>query len=173
MSQNRWRILVADEILPEGLALLRTAPGVEVDDLRLSRAELLAQVGDYQALIVRSGTPVDRELIGHAIKLQVVGRAGLAFDNIDVAAATERGIMVLNTPEAYSLAAAEHTMALLLALCRHVAAADASVRAGVWERERFLGAQLAGKVLGLVGLGRVGQLVAQRAAGVWHVSRGL
>ena len=164
MTQNQWRILVADDILLEGLAILRAAPGVQVDDLRLSRAELLARLGEYDALVVRSGTPVDRELMERGARLQVIGRAGLAFDNIDVAAATERGIMVLNTPDAYSLAAAEHTMALLLALCRHVPAADASVRAGAWERERFLGAQLSGKVLGLVGLGRVGQLVAQRAA---------
>src|SRR5258708_5338414 len=164
MTQHPWRILVADEILLEGLELLRMAPGVEVDDLRLSRAELLARLGGYDALIVRSGTPVDREMMERGSDLRVIGRAGLAFDNIDVAAATERGIMVLNTPDAYSLAAAEHTLALLLALCRHVPAADASVRAGAWERDRFLGAQLSGKVLGLVGLGRVGQLVAQRAA---------
>jgi len=163
MTQYQWRILVADDILPEGLALLRAAPDVLVDDLRLSRAELLERLGDYDAVVVRSGTGVDRELMERGAKLQVIGRAGLAFDNIDVAAATERGIMVLNTPDAYSLAAAEHTMALLLALCRHVPAADASVRAGAWERDRFLGAQLSGKLLGLVGLGRVGQLVAKRA----------
>jgi D-3-phosphoglycerate dehydrogenase len=164
MTDTQWRILVADEILPEGLAVLRQAPGVQMDELRLSRAQLLDRIGEYHALIVRSGTPIDRELMEKGARLQVIGRAGLAFDNIDVAAATERGIMVLNTPEAYSLAAAEHTMALMLALCRHVPAADASVRGGAWERDRFLGAQLSGKVLGLVGLGRVGQLVAQRAA---------
>ena len=154
MSQNRWRILVADEILPEGLALLRTAPGVEVDDLRLSRAELLAQVGDYQALIVRSGTPVDRELIEHGIKLQVVGRAGLALDNIDVAAATERGIMVLNTPDAYSLAAAEHTHWRCCWRCAGTSQRPMPLfGAGAWERERFLGAQLAGKSAGSGGPG--------------------
>ena len=163
MTHGPWRILVADDILPEGLALLRQAAGAQVDDLRLSRAELLACLGQYHALIVRSGTAVDRALMEHGASLRVIGRAGLAYDNIDVGAATERGIMVLNSPDAYSLAAAEHTLALLLALCRHVPAADASVRAGAWERERFLGAQLAGKVLGLVGLGRVGRLVAQRA----------
>ena len=164
MTDIIWRILAADEILPEGLALLRQAPGVQVDDLRLSRSELAGRLGDYDALIVRSGTPVDRQLIACGVRLRVIGRAGLAFDNIDVAAATERGIMVLNTPEAYSLAAAEHTLALLLAVARHVPAADASVRAGSWERDRFLGGQLSGKVLGLVGLGNVGKLVAQRAA---------
>ncbi len=164
MTQTLWRILVADELLPEGLAVLRAAPGVQVDDLRLSRTALLARLGDYHALIVRSGTPIDRALLEAGPRLQVIGRAGLALDNIDVAAATEHGILVLNTPDAYSLSAAEHTLALLLALCRHLPAADASVRAGAWERERFLGTQLSGKTLGLVGLGRVGQLVAQRAA---------
>ncbi|MCC6188346.1 MAG: phosphoglycerate dehydrogenase, partial [Anaerolineales bacterium] len=158
-----YRILVADEILPAGLDLLRAAPDARVDDLRLSRAELLAQVGDYDALIVRSGTPVDRPLIEAGRSLRVIGRAGLALDNIDLAAATERGLMVMNTPQAYSLAAAEHTLALMLALCRRVPAAEAALRRGEWGRGRFLGVQLHGKMLGLVGLGRVGRLVAQRA----------
>ena len=127
MTNGPWRILVADDILPEGLALLRQAAGAQVDDLRLSRAELLACLGQYHALIVRSGTAVDRALMEHGASLRVIGRAGLAYDNIDVGAATERGIMVLNSPDAYSLAAAEHTLALLLALCRHVPATDASV----------------------------------------------
>jgi D-3-phosphoglycerate dehydrogenase len=164
MTDTRWRILVADDILPEGLAVLRDAAEARVDDLRLDRGELLARLQHYDALIVRSGTPIDRELIDHGPRLQVIGRAGLALENIDLAAATEHGIMVLNAPEAYVLAAAEHTLALLLALARHVPQADQAVRAGLWERERFMGTQLAGKVLGLIGLGRVGQQVARRAA---------
>jgi D-3-phosphoglycerate dehydrogenase len=158
-----FRILVADEILPEGLDVLRAAPDAQVDDLRLSRADLLARLGEYHALIVRSGTPVDRALIEAGRCLRVIGRAGLALDNVDLAAATEHGLMVMNTPQAYSVAAAEHTLALMLALCRRIPAADASVRRGEWARGEFLGTQLRGKTLGMVGLGRVGHLVAERA----------
>ena len=160
-----FRVLLADEILPEGLALLRDAPDVSVDDVRLDRPALLNRLVDYHALIVRSGTPVDRALIERGQKLRVIGRAGLALGNVDIGAATEHGVMVLNTPEAYSVAAAEHTLALLLALCRYLPLADAAVRRGEWDRSRYLGVQLAGKTLGLLGLGRVGQLVAARAQG--------
>jgi len=156
-------ILIADEILPEGVALLRAAPEVQVADLRLSRAELLEHIADYDAVITRSGTAVDATLIERGTRLKVIGRAGLALDNIDIATATERGVMVMHTPEAYSLAAAEHTLALMLALCRKIPAADAAMRRGEWVREQFTGAQLHGKTLGLVGLGRVGRLVAARA----------
>jgi D-3-phosphoglycerate dehydrogenase len=158
-----FHILLADEILPDGLAVLQAAGDVTVDDLRLSHANLRERLPGYDALIVRSGTPVDRDLITSGPRLRVIGRAGLSCDNIDLAAATERGIMVMNTPEAYSLAAAEHTLALILALARQLPAADAAVRRGEWQRERYLGVQLHGKVLGLVGLGRVGRLVAARA----------
>ncbi len=158
-----YRILVVDDILPEGLALLRAAPDTSVDDVRLDRAGLLARIGDYHALIVRSGTPIDRAVLERGRQLKIVARAGRVFDNIDVAAATELGIMVMHTPQAYSVAAAEHTLALMLALARHVPAADAAVRQGAWDRGQFLGSQLFGKTLGLVGFGRVGQLVAARA----------
>src|SRR5206468_3445622 len=120
----RKRVAAAAEVFIRAPSLSSILP------LALGRAALPAAYATlYHALIVRSGTPVDREMMQRAVNLQVIGRAGLAFDNIDVAAATERGIIVLNTPDAYSLAAAEHTLALLLALCRHVPAADASVRA--------------------------------------------
>ncbi|MCC7359552.1 MAG: phosphoglycerate dehydrogenase [Anaerolineales bacterium] len=158
-----YRILIADEILPEGSDLLRAAPDAEVDDLRLTRAELLDRISAYDAVITRSGTPMDAELIARGPRLKVLGRAGLSLDNVDLAAATDHGLMVTHTPEAYSLSAAEHTLALLLALCRQIPAADASLRRGEWTREQFTGAQLHGKTLGLVGLGRVGRLVAARA----------
>jgi D-3-phosphoglycerate dehydrogenase len=134
-----------------------------VDDCRLDRAALLERIGDYDALIVRSGTPVDAEVLRRGRRLRVVARAGRSFDNIDVAEATALGIMVMHTPQAYAVAAAEHTLALMLALARHVPAADAAARRGAVDRGEFLGSQLAGKVLGLVGFGRVGQLVAARA----------
>ncbi len=158
------KILIVDEIAPDGVALLRAAGEFEVDDRRLRRAELLECIGQYDAVVVRSGTPVDRPLLERAARLRLIARAGLAYDNIDVAAATELGIMVMHTPQAYSLAAAEHTLALLLALYRNVPAADASVRRGEWDRSAYLGAQLHGQTLGLIGFGRVGRLVASRAA---------
>ncbi len=158
-----FHILVVDEILPEGMSLLRAATDAQVDDARVSRTELEARIGTYDAVITRSQTPVDAALLALAAKLKVVARAGLSLDNIDIEAATDRGVMVMHTPEAYSLSAAEHTLALMLALCRQVPAADAAMRRGEWARERFTGAQLHGKTLGLVGLGRVGRLVAARA----------
>lgn len=158
-----YHILVVDQILPEGLAVLRAAPDAVTDDLRLTRAELLARVPDYDALIIRSGTAIDHDLIEQSVRLKVIGRAGISLNNVDIAAATERGVMVLNTPQANSLATAEHTLALMLAVCRHLPQAEAALRQRVWERSRFLGTQLQGKTLGLVGFGRVGQLVAVRA----------
>jgi D-3-phosphoglycerate dehydrogenase / 2-oxoglutarate reductase len=159
-----FRILVADDILPEGLAVLAEAADAEFDDERLSPAALAGRLGDYDAVIVRSGTPITRQMIEAASgRLRVVGRAGLALDNIDLEAATEQGILVTHTPTAYSLAAAEHTFALLLAMCRHVPAADRGVRMGEWPRRELMGEQLYGRTLGLLGLGRVGQQVAARA----------
>ena len=156
------KVLVPESLSEEGLEKLRTE--TEVDARRLSREELLEVIGDYDALVVRSATRVDRELLERAGRLKVVGRAGVGLDNIDVATATRLGIMVVNAPTSNVLSAAEHTMALLLALARHIPAADASLRAGAWERERFTGVELEGKTLGILGLGRIGTLVAQRAA---------
>ncbi|MDW8327802.1 MAG: phosphoglycerate dehydrogenase [Anaerolineales bacterium] len=164
---NTFRILITDPLPDEGLALLRAAPDVHADyrpELGTRNGdELLVAAADYDALIVRSGTAVNRELIERCGRLKIIGRAGVALDNVDIAAATERGVMVMNTPESAALAAAEHTLALLLALCRHLPAADASVRRGDWERSRYWGVQLDGKTLGLIGFGRVGRLVAPRA----------
>lgn len=162
-----FRILITDPLPDEGLALLRAATDAQTDyrpELGTrDGAELLNAAAEYDALIVRSGTAVSRELIEHCARLKIIGRAGVALDNIDIPAATERGVMVMNTPESAALAAAEHTLALLLALCRHLPAADASVRRGEWERSRYWGVQLDGKTLGLIGFGRVGRLVAPRA----------
>lgn len=157
------RVLVSESLSEEGLEKLRTE--VEVDDRALSREELLAAIGDYDALIVRSATKVDRELLEAGTRLKVVGRAGVGLDNIDVPAATKLGILVVNAPTSNVLSAAEHTLALLLALARHIPAADASLRRGAWERSKFTGVELEGKTLGILGLGRIGTLVAQRAAG--------
>lgn len=160
-----YRILITDPLPEAGIEILRQAPDVSLVVTDLHGDALLDAVGDYDALIVRSGTAVDRALIERATRLKLIGRAGQAVDNIDIPAATARGVMVMNTPEAVAVAAAEHTWALLLALCRHVPAADRSVRAGNWDRGRYLGIELNGKTLGLIGFGRVGQLVAARAHG--------
>ena len=157
------KVLVPESLSQEGLDKLRTE--TEVEARKLSRDELLEAIGDFDALIVRSATRVDRELLERATSLKVVGRAGVGLDNIDVAAATRLGIQVVNAPASNVLSAAEHTLALLLALARHIPAADASLRAGGWERERFTGVELEGKTLGILGLGRIGTLVAERAAG--------
>jgi D-3-phosphoglycerate dehydrogenase len=158
-----YRILVTDPLPEEGLALLRAAPDAHTDYRPIHGDDLLNAIGDYDALIVRSGTAVNRELLERGTQLKIVGRAGVNVDNIDIPAATERGIMVMNTPESVSVSAAEHTLALMLALARRIPSAEASLKRGEWKRGLFLGMQLHGKILGLIGFGRVGQLVAERA----------
>ena len=131
--------------------------------LDLPRAELLARLPDYDALVVRSQVKVDAEALAAGSRLVVVGRAGVGVDNIDLDAATRAGITVVNAPTANTIAAAEHTLALLYALVRHVPAADASMRGGEWQRARFMGHELRGQTLGIVGLGRIGMAIADRA----------
>jgi D-3-phosphoglycerate dehydrogenase / 2-oxoglutarate reductase len=157
------RVLVTEEIADNGLQRLRDA-GHDVDvRLGLSRDDLLAAVAGAEALIIRSATAVDRQLLESSPGLVVVGRAGIGLDNVDVDAATERGVMVVNAPESNVLSAAEHTMALLLAQARNVPQAHAALVDGRWERSRWEGVELADKTLGIVGLGRIGKLVADRA----------
>ncbi len=157
------RVLVTETIADRGLDLLRSA-GLEVDErLGLSHDELVDAVGAAAALIIRSATQVDEAVLAAAPKLVVVGRAGIGLDNVDVQAATHRGVMVVNAPQSNILSAAEHTLALLLAQARNVPQADADLKAGSWNRSRWEGVELYGKTLGIVGLGRVGVLVAQRA----------
>ncbi|MGH9244806.1 MAG: phosphoglycerate dehydrogenase [Acidimicrobiales bacterium] len=157
------RVLVTEEIADAGLDRLRAA-GHEVDvRLGLSAANLLAAAPGAHALIIRSATKVTADVIDAAGELMVVGRAGIGLDNVDVGAATARGVMVVNAPQSNVLSAAEHTMALLLAQARNVPQAHTALTAGRWERSRWEGVELADKVLGIVGLGRIGKLVAQRA----------
>lgn len=160
------RILVTEKIAQEGLDEL-VSRGYEVDvDLALERDRdaLLGRIGGYDALVVRSGTIVDEELLAAAPRLAVVGRAGVGVDNIDIAAATRHGVIVCNAPTSNIISAAELTMALLLDCARQVSAADRSMKAGRWERSRFTGVELHQKTLAIFGLGRVGRLVAERAA---------
>jgi len=157
------RILVTEEIADRGLALLRGA-GHEVDvRLGLTPEQLLDAVPGAHALIIRSATQVTAEVLAVASDLVVIGRAGIGLDNVDVAAATARGVMVVNAPQSNIISAAEHTMALLLAQARNVPQAHAALTDGRWERSRWEGVELADKTLGIVGLGRIGKLVAQRA----------
>ena len=158
------RILVAEAIAPEGVAALEAVHRVDVRT-GLSAEELRSNVADYDALIVRSGVDVDAELIAAGTRLQVIGRAGVGVDNVDLDAATRAGITVVNAPTGNTIAAAEHTIALLLALARRVAAADASLRRGEWSRSKLQGVQLRGRTLGIIGLGKIGMAVAERARG--------
>lgn len=159
-----YRILIPDDLSAAGLDLLRADPAISVTVAKkMPRAELLAQIGDYDALIVRSETKVDATVIEAGKKLRIIGRAGIGVDTIDVGAATHRGIIVMNTPQANTIATCEHTIAMMLALVRNIPQADASLRRGEWTRSKFMGAQLLGKTLGVIGFGRIGTQVARRA----------
>src|SRR5579872_3921928 len=157
------RVLVTEKLAERGLRALADA-GHDVDvQLELAPADLLGAVRGAHALIVRSATQVTSEVLGAGTELAVVGRAGIGLDNVDVEAATARGVMVVNAPESNVLSAAEHAMALLLAQARNVPQAHAALVGGKWERSKWEGVELHGKTLGVVGLGRIGALVAQRA----------
>ncbi len=158
------KILICDGLDESGLKILRSARGVEADMPEgLGAAEIKAVLPGYDAMIVRSRTRVTADLIESAPRLKVVCRAGTGVDNIDVEAASARGILVMNTPGANAMAAAEHTLALMLALARHVPQATDSMRQGLWEKKKFLGTELYHQTLGIVGLGKVGSIVADRA----------
>lgn len=156
------KILVSDPLSEQGVALLRQHFTVDVKT-KLPPAELLRLIPTYDGLVVRSETKVTKEVIAAADNLKVIGRAGVGVDNIDVAAATQKGIIVLNAPEGNTIAATEHTMAMLLTLARNIPQAHASVKQGQWQRSRFTGVELRGKTLGIIGLGRIGTNVAKRA----------
>src|SRR5262249_44698924 len=160
------RVFISDKLEPAGLDLLKQA-GLEVDNRPgITGTALQEALQAADGVVVRSGTRVTAELLENPGKLRAVVRAGVGVDNIDVAAATRKGIVVMNTPGGNTVSAAEHTITLMLALSRHIPAADASVHQGKWERGKFVGTQLAGKTLGIVGLGRIGREVARRAAGL-------
>ena len=156
------KVLIKEKIADAGVDLLRA--NFEVDlGLEMSEEELRERIGEYDAILIRSATKLTAELIERAERLKVIGRAGTGVDNVDIPAATRRGIVVANAPESNSVAAAEHTLALALALFRNIPQAQATLVDGRWERSRFKGAELYGKTLGVIGFGRIGQLVAKRA----------
>ncbi|HYR27687.1 MAG TPA: phosphoglycerate dehydrogenase, partial [Thermoanaerobaculia bacterium] len=161
---TKHKVLVTDTLAESGLDILRAAEDVELDyRAGLKGQELLDAVAQSDALITRSGTAVTPELVNFGTRLRIVGRAGVGLDNVDVDAATKRGILVINAPTANIMSATEHTMAMLLALCRNIPEAHASVKRGEWTRAKFMGIELNGKTLGVIGLGRIGSRVTIRA----------
>jgi len=164
MSSENAKVLVKESIADAAVEFLQERFDVELGS-DWKDGELEKRIDEFDGILIRSGTELTGELIDRAERLKVIGRAGTGVDNVDVEAATRRGIVVANAPEANAIAAAEHTMALMLALCRNIPAAHATLTAGAWERSRFAGSELYGKTLGIVGFGRIGQLVANRARG--------
>jgi D-3-phosphoglycerate dehydrogenase len=159
------KVLISDKMDPRCVEILEANDGVAVDVCSgLSPSALLDCIGNYEGLVVRSATTVTAEVIAAAPRLRVIGRAGTGFDNIDVEAATRHGIIVMNTPGGNSLSTAEHTFALIASLARHIPQATSSLKKGLWERSQFVGVELDGKTLAVLGLGRVGREVAARAA---------
>jgi D-3-phosphoglycerate dehydrogenase len=160
------KVLISDKLSPAAVDIFR-ARGVEVDvKTGLSPADLRAAIGAYDGLAVRSATKVTREVLEAASNLKVVGRAGIGVDNVDVKTATARGVVVMNTPHGNSITTAEHAVAMMFALARQIPEASVSTKAGKWEKNRFMGVELTGKALGLIGCGNIGSIVADRAHGL-------
>jgi D-3-phosphoglycerate dehydrogenase len=165
--EAKMKILVTDSLAPEGLAVFQNAEGFEVDvKIGLKPDELKKICGAYDGWVIRSGTKITAELIEAAKNLKVIGRAGVGYENIDADAATQRGIVVMNTPGGNNVTTGEHTIALMMALARHIPQAVASLKGGKWERNKFVGVELCNKTAGVIGLGNVGRIVAERAAGL-------
>ncbi len=161
-GKKKHKVLVSDPISEKGVQMLREVAKVDIQT-GLPREELVKIIGEYDALMVRSGTQVTADIIEAGHNLKVIGRAGVGVDNIDVDKASEMGILVINAPEGNTISAAEHTMALMLALARNVPNASASLKEGLWQRSKFMGVELLKKNLGIIGLGRIGSEVAKRA----------
>src|SRR5256885_1310656 len=160
------RVLISDALSPAAVGIFR-ARGVEVDvKPGLDKDELAAIIGDYDGLAIRSATKVTAKLLESATRLKVVGRAGIGVDNVDIPAATARGVIVMNTPFGNSITTAEHAIAMMFALAREIRRADASTQAGKWEKNRFMGVEITGKTLGIIGCGNIGSIVADRALGL-------
>ena len=159
-----YRILISDKLGQVGLDRLNEMDDVSYDMITgMSKEELIAAIPEYDALIIRSDTKPDADIIAAGKKLKVIGRAGIGVDNVDIEAASQNGVLVMNTPHANSVATAEQTLALMLAVSRNTVPAHNSLAAGEWERSRFVGSELDGKTLGVIGFGYIGRLVARRA----------
>jgi D-3-phosphoglycerate dehydrogenase len=166
MAEN-FRVLLSDQLAPQGIEVLAGYPQLKVDiKTGLKPAELAAIIAPYDALVIRSSTKVTREIIERAGALKVIGRAGVGVDNVDLDAATRRGIVVMNSPLGNSVTTAEHAISMMMALARHIPAANAAIKAGKWDRTKFTGAEVCNKTLGIIGLGNIGRIVADRALGL-------
>ncbi|MBY8822521.1 phosphoglycerate dehydrogenase [Sphingomonas colocasiae] len=160
------KVLISDKMDPQAAAIFRER-GVEVDEITgKTKEELIAIIGQYDGLAIRSATKVTKEILDAATNLKVVGRAGIGVDNVDIPAASAKGVVVMNTPFGNSITTAEHAIALMFALARQLPEADASTQAGKWEKNRFMGVELTNKTLGLIGAGNIGSIVADRARGL-------
>jgi D-3-phosphoglycerate dehydrogenase len=161
---TKFKILVSDKLSEEGLAILKAEPRFTVDvNTKLTPEELKKVIGDYDAIVIRSGTKLTKDILEHTRAMKVIGRAGVGVDNVDVPAASKKGIIVMNTPLGNTMSTAEQTFSLLLSLSRSIPQAVKSMKEGKWERSKFMGVELYGKKLGIVGLGRIGSEVARRA----------
>ena len=161
------KILVSDELSPKGIAILQAAEGIEVDvKTGMPPEELIALISDYHGLVIRSATKVTDEVIAAAANMKIIGRAGIGVDNVALEAASTKGIIVMNTPGGNTITTAEHAIAMLMALSRNIPQADHSMKEGKWEKKQFIGVEVFNKTLGVIGLGRVGSIVAQRALGL-------
>ena len=161
------KILISDNLAQKGIDLLRSVPDFEVEfKPGLPPEDLRAAIIDAEALVIRSGTKVTADVIEAASRLRVVGRAGIGLDNVDIPAASKRGIVVMNTPDGNVITTAEHTIAMLMALSRNIHQATTSMKTGKWEKKKFLGQEVYHKTLGIIGIGRIGRIVAERAAGL-------
>lgn len=164
-GKSQFRILVSDPLGQGGLSILRKDKQIQVDEnVGLKPDQLKKIIGDYDGIVIRSGTRLTKDILEAAKKLRVIGRAGVGVDNVDLPTATQRGVIVMNTPEGNTISTAEHSFSMLMALARNIPQAHMSVSRGEWNRKKFLGSQLHGKVLGVIGFGRIGREVAKRAA---------
>jgi D-3-phosphoglycerate dehydrogenase len=164
---ENFRVLLSDSLSSQGVEILKCQPRLQIDiKTGLKPSELAEIIAPYHALVIRSATKVTREVIERASALKVIARAGVGVDNVDLEAATRRGIVVMNSPAANSVTTAEHTISMMMALARHIPAANSSTKSGKWERGKFMGSEVCNKVLGVIGLGNIGRIVADRALGL-------
>jgi len=161
------KVLVSDKLSVAGVEILERAPGLSVDvNVGLAPEELKKIIGEYDGLVIRSATKVTAEIIEAASRLKVVGRAGIGVDNVEIPVATKRGIVVMNTPGGNTVTTAEHAISMMCALARQIPQADATMKEGRWEKKLYMGVELLNKTLGIVGVGNIGSIVADRAQGL-------
>ncbi len=161
------KVLVSDKLHEKGVEILKNAENIEVDvKVGMSKEELMEVIGNYDGIVIRSATKLTKDVIACANNLKAIGRAGIGVDNVDIPSATEKGIVVMNTPQGNTITTAEHTVSMMMALSRNIPQATASMKSGKWEKSKFMGTELFNKTLGIIGLGNIGTIVANRAIGL-------